>query len=705
MIIDNDPMIFCVPTPKSRSVPRVDVSWNDHHTISSECFGPVSFLTPSNVYSSVRQHSPRYSDSTFDGVCVDTGAQISVCGPRQALAYCRAVNIPFVLRPSQMSFKFGDFITPSKGLLKFRLPCPDGVSLDMDIDVVDLDVPLLLGLRELRHHKILVDYLSNTMENRYLGWKVKLNDKFGHLYWDLSQSESCYSRFEIERLHKHFFHPSARKLYDLLKRSELVQATPNLKKMVDDVSLACAQCREFSQRPFRFRASLPDDSIVYNHELALDLMWLDGRPVLHVVDCHTSFQNAIFVSDKTPEGLWRAFTECWSTVYLGLPNVLRIYQEASFNSEKFMALADSHGVILQFSGVESHNSIGKGERYHPPLRRVFDLLCRNNPNMKKELLLRYAIKGVGYTANMDGLVPSLLVFGVVPSFPMTEKPLPNQRARLQAIVDARLEMGRIVTEQRITRALRSKLPPAVTHDIRVGQESLVYREKKKRWVGPYTVSRIEDKRAFISDGKSTRPFNLSKLLPHTADKVDLELFRILKDLSELQSSPSINITEVFYPSDPRAQTPECRAAIKMEVDGILSRGVFRKVKKTDIPRDANVITTRMVLSVKDIGTSDEKYKARVAAHGHKDRDKHDRVHNSPSVRPISLRLLLTSASIRRYRIWATDIVQAFIQAFDPAREIYIIPPREFGLREDEVFLLIKPLYGLVDAGDYWYITL
>ena len=125
-------------------------------------------------------------------------------------------------------------------------------------------------------------------------------------------------------MHRHFFHPSSRKLYDLLKRSDIGQATDNLKQLVDSVSSACNKCKEFSSRPFRFRASIPDNDVVYNHELALDLLWLNGSPVLHVVDTHTSFQNAIFVEDKTPEGLWKAFTECWSTVYLGFPNVMRV---------------------------------------------------------------------------------------------------------------------------------------------------------------------------------------------------------------------------------------------------------------------------------------------------------------------------------------------------------------------------------------------
>ena len=176
---------------------------------------------------------------------------------------------------------------------------------------------------------------------------------------------------------------------------------------------------------------------------------------------------------------------------------MRVDQEASFNSVKFQNLCEIYGITLQISGVESHNSIAKGERYHAPLRRVFPLLVSNNPNLPKTLALRYAVKGINDMANIDGLVPSLLVFCVVPSFPLSNKPLPNQRSRLQAIVDARLEMGRIVSEQRITRALKSKLPPAFLHDIRPGDDVLVYLEKNKRWIGPcllYTSPSPRDQR-------------------------------------------------------------------------------------------------------------------------------------------------------------------------------------------------------------------
>ena len=146
--------------------------WNDYgqvndrnhqcqDLVSTEHYGPVTIL---KGISSINPTShPRYSDSTFNGVCVDTGAQVSVCGKRQAIAFCKTVSIPFALRPSNLKFKFGNTVTDSMGIMKFRCPAPDGGSIDLDMDVIDLDIPLLLGLRELRDHQLLVDYLDNTL--------------------------------------------------------------------------------------------------------------------------------------------------------------------------------------------------------------------------------------------------------------------------------------------------------------------------------------------------------------------------------------------------------------------------------------------------------------------------------------------------------------------------------------------------------------
>lgn len=162
---------------------------------------------------------------------------------------------------------------------------------------------------------------------------------------------------------------------------------------------------------------------------------------------------------------------------------------------------------------------------------------------------------------------------------------------------------------------------------------------------------------------------------------------------------------MFYNSNECARTTVCCETISKEVKGLTDRGVLKTVKRKAFPANANVLTTHIGLAVKDIGTPNEKYKALVATQGYNDSDQESRVHNALSARPISLRILLIYGAITRYRIWETDIVQAFIHSFDLDREIYIIPPSAFGLGTDDVFLLVKPFWRLCDASAYCYVTL
>jgi hypothetical protein len=41
------------------------------------------------------------------------------------------------------------------------------------------------------------------------------------------------------------------------------------------------------------------DSIIFDHTLAIDLVWLEGKAALHVVDLHTQFSVAGFLQRQS----------------------------------------------------------------------------------------------------------------------------------------------------------------------------------------------------------------------------------------------------------------------------------------------------------------------------------------------------------------------------------------------------------------------
>ncbi len=47
-------------------------------------------------------------------------------------------------------------------------------------------------------------------------------------------------------------------------------------------------------------------------------MYLDGRPVQHIVDEATRFSSVRFLTQVTTESVSDAIILCWSSVYIGL---------------------------------------------------------------------------------------------------------------------------------------------------------------------------------------------------------------------------------------------------------------------------------------------------------------------------------------------------------------------------------------------------
>ena len=88
---------------------------------------------------------------------------------------------------------------------------------------------------------------------------------------------------------------------------------------------------------------------------------------------------------------------------------------------------------------------------------------------------------------INGLIPSLLVFGVIPRFPILCSKFPDKAERMKILSETFMEMNTVVAKKRITTALRQNIPSSALKTFKKGDEVLAYREKTKKWVGPYKV--------------------------------------------------------------------------------------------------------------------------------------------------------------------------------------------------------------------------
>ena len=243
-----------------------------------------------------------------------------------------------------------------------------------------------------------------------------------------------------------------------------------------------------SKAPGRFKFTLKDD-LDFNSEIIVNVMYLDGKLVLHIVNTATTFQTAYFLKDMSARAAWDTLKLCWINTYLGLPDYIVHDARKNFVSTKFKQNARSLLIKVKEVLVEAYNSIGKVERYHAPLRRAFDtiradLLGDVNP----DIILQMAVKAINDLARPNGLVPTLLVFGAYPRMTDDSPPSPSITQRAKAVYKAMKEIQRLYAERQIKDALATRNGPNTTETISLppNLDVRVWCEKEK-WIGPFKL--------------------------------------------------------------------------------------------------------------------------------------------------------------------------------------------------------------------------
>jgi Reverse transcriptase (RNA-dependent DNA polymerase) len=143
-------------------------------------------------------------------------------------------------------------------------------------------------------------------------------------------------------------------------------------------------------------------------------------------------------------------------------------------------------------------------------------------------------------------------------------------------------------------------------------------------------------------------------------------------------------------------------AKRKEIQGLIDRGTWKVVTQDSVSNDANILGGRFVLSIKDEGTENEVWKARIVVQGYLDHLKTSLVHDTATSRQHSSRLLVGLAASFGFRLFSTDVTQAYLQSSENIlKDVYVKPTKEFVLEPGKILKLRRPLYGLADSGDYW----
>ena len=193
----------------------------------------------------------------------------------------------------------------------------------------------------------------------------------------------------------------------------------------------------------------------------------------------------MFVPNQTVAGVWKTIQRCWLLHYLGPPSAMQHDAGAQFLTPKMYALAAAHGISCRPVPIEHPQGLGIGERYHSVIGRLYNRVKADHPSITEEYALDVALKALNETMGVNGLTPTLLVYGVHPKLPLPDSASTAmaQHGRFRAQKLARDEYAKIVDEQRL-RAVKRAQSPSIQTDILWGDSAVVFRQTLRRWDGP-----------------------------------------------------------------------------------------------------------------------------------------------------------------------------------------------------------------------------
>lgn len=692
----------------------------------------------------------RYNSTTFYGVMIDTGAsQKSTAGYGQYLA-CKESNRYMCTEMNKatagaVKVQFGIGSTKSIGSVIIDMPIGQA-----EFHIVEADTPFLLCLKDMDRLGVYFNNLTNQL--MLPNDTVPIIRRFGHpfMVWNealvsyvtesLDMNPCFLTTTELKRLHRRFGHPSANRLYDVLERSGHDDID---RKALQRLTRFCEHCQKHGRSPGRFKFTLRDADIDFNHSIYVDIMYIDNRPVLHIIDEATRFQAARFLRDISTKTTWDALRLCWIDTYIGPPDLITHDAGKNFISREFRQNAKAMSISTKAVPVEAHWSIGILERSHEVLRRVFKII-EEECHVSKEIALQMAVKAVNDTAGPGGLVPTLLVFGAYPRMVDSDPPALSITERAAAIKKAMHEVRQLRLKRQVNEALAHRNGPDVgeIHDTPIDSDVMVWREgnagQRGSWKGPFKLLGVNGETCLIAQSRGPVEFRSTVVKPfrheaiedeeaeppiatpdeqgnspideneaenedeYTDQEAGIKAARLLNMWNGRTTSGLPDLT-VFMTNEAPIQFASSR---QKELSGLLGNGVFDIVKIVDIPPGIRIFNSRFVDEVKNAGTSDAFEKSRLVVQAYKDGEKDTVLTQSPTIQRVSQRLVLALvAMLPDMKLYLRDITQAYTQSKTCLnREFYIRPPAELQLDRGSVLKVVKPLYGVPEAGNHWYNT-
>lgn len=138
------------------------------------------------------------------------------------------------------------------------------------------------------------------------------------------------ARYQLLKLRRNFFHPSADKSFNLLRRARPEREIAGTLQTLEDISKRCDSCQRIQIASTRFGVAFGAKHVRFIESILLDFMYIDGKPVIHIFNEGKRFKAARLLPNVSTETIWRTLLEMWVMIHSGIPNSMLVDQGSAF---------------------------------------------------------------------------------------------------------------------------------------------------------------------------------------------------------------------------------------------------------------------------------------------------------------------------------------------------------------------------------------
>ena len=300
---------------------------------------------------------------------------------------------------SNAKFKFGDGDTV-QALFTASIPCTlGGRSIQLAVEVVDSNVPLLISNTSLMKMKAVLDFENAKVTIFGNDHPVGIASS-GHYVIPLFSIDSTFMstrdlidekdpRKCAKRLHLNFAHANSKRIIQLLKKAGIKSSS--IYKQLEELDESCDICLKLKRPLPRPKVCLPL-ATTFNGCVAMDLKLIKTSVcrfwILHITDVFTRYSMGMIVKDKSAEqvlvGMFR-----WIGIF-GRPGKFLFDNGTEFDNHEMKELASRCNVMTLSAAVEAPWSNGICERGNSTIGEMI-VKTLNDVQCKPEVAVQWAV--------------------------------------------------------------------------------------------------------------------------------------------------------------------------------------------------------------------------------------------------------------------------------------------------------------------------